>query len=158
MAFAAPGLGELIQNNRISSAANDYVAALQFAKAESAARITPVTLCKRNGAGNGCIGGGDWSQGWIVFADDNGDAGVDAGETILLNHEPLEGRMTFGATAGVADSITYRPDGTTSVTSTEILTVCDDRGFIEKSRGILVTITGRGAVMKASETGQNACL
>ena len=158
MAFAAPGLGEMIQNNRISGAANDYVAAMQFAKAESAARISPVTLCKRNNAGTGCTGGGDWSQGWIVFADENGDSGVDAGETILLSHEALDDRMTFGGSAGVTNSITYQPSGTTSVTNTEFLTVCDDRGFIDRSRGILVTITGRGTVMKARDTGLNACI
>lgn len=158
MAFAAPGLGEMISNNRLSSSASDLAAAMQFAKAESAARVNPVSLCKKNAAGTACVAGGDWQQGWIVFSDLNGDAAVDGGDTVLLNHEALDPRITFGGTAGVANSITFRPSGTTTVTGTEVLIICDDRGYIDRSMGILVTITGRGSVMKATETGQAACL
>ena len=158
MAIAAPSLGIMIKNNRISSDVNDFVAALQFAKSEAAARISPVTICKRDTTGTGCVAGGDWQQGWIVFSDVNGDASVDAGEPILLNHVPLDSRMTFGGTAGVATSITYQPSGTTSVTSTEVLVMCDERGLMEASKAVLVTITGRGSVMKVSDTGQTTCL
>ena len=159
MAFAAPGLGTMIANNRISGNANDFVAALQLAKAEAASRVNPVSICKKNTTSNGCVTAGDWQQGWIVFSDLNGDAAVDAGEVILLNHEALDARITFGGTAGVTDSITYRPSGTTTVNNTEILIICDDRGFDANiSRGILVTITGRGSVMKASDTDQTTCL
>jgi type IV fimbrial biogenesis protein FimT len=158
MAFAAPGLSTMIKNNRISSDANDFVAALQYAKAEAASRISPVSICKSNDTGSACVGGGDWSQGWIVFTDVNADAAVDAEDIVLLAHEALDANISFGGTAGIDTSITYRPSGTTSITATEILTVCDDRGFIDNSRGILVTITGRGSVMKATDTGQGACL
>ncbi len=158
MAFAAPGLSDMIKNNRISGSANDFVAAMQFAKAETASRINPVTLCKKDPDGTACIGGGDWQQGWIVFSDENGNAAVDAGDTVLLNHEALHDQITFGGTAGIATSVTYRPSGTTSITSTEVLIICDDRDFADSAKGILVTITGRGSVVKASESGQNACL
>lgn len=158
MAFAAPALSTLISNERISSSVNDFVAALQYAKTEAASRVNPVTICKRNTDGDGCVAGGDWSAGWIVFSDPNGNASVDAGEPVLLRHEALDARITFGGTAGVATSITYRPSGTSSVNNTEVLIICDDRGFADSARGVLVTITGRGNVMKASDTGQNSCL
>jgi type IV fimbrial biogenesis protein FimT len=158
MAFAAPGLGTMIANNRISGSVNDFVAALQFAKAEAASRVNPVTLCKKDATSTGCIAGGDWQQGWIVFSDLNGDATVNGADTILLNHEALDASITFGGTAGVTTSITYRPSGTTSITNTEVLIICDNRGFAESAKGVLVTITGRGSVMKATDTGQNACL
>ena len=128
MAIAAPGLSTMISNNRISSNASDFAAALQLAKAEAVARVNPVIVCKKNTGSTGCIGDGDWSQGWIVFSDVNGDAAVDAGDIVLLNHETLNPNITFGGTAGVTDLITYRPSGTTSVTSTEVLIICDDRG------------------------------
>jgi type IV fimbrial biogenesis protein FimT len=160
MAFAAPSLSTMIANGRISGNASDFVTALQFAKAEAVARVNPVMICKKNTDSTGCIASGDWSQGWIVFSDNNGNGGMNAGagEAILLVHDALEGRITFGGTTGVANSITFRPSGTTSVTSTEILIICDDRGFDSSARGILVTITGRGSMMKASDTGQTTCL
>jgi type IV fimbrial biogenesis protein FimT len=158
LGLAAPGLGAMISNNRISGGINDFVAAQQFAKAEAASRLNPATMCKRNVAGSDCVAGGDWSAGWIVFSDNNGNAAVDAGETVLLRHEALNDRITFGGTAGVAAFVTYQPSGTSSITNTEVLIICDDRGFDKSAKGVLVTITGRGSVMKASDTGQITCL
>ena len=158
MAFAAPSFTNLISNSRISGDANDFINALQLAKAEAAARINPTTICKKNTAGSACVAAGDWQQGWIVFSDIDGDGIVDAGETVVLNHEALDPRISFGGTAQVANSITFRPSGTTSITGTQVLIVCDDRGFAESAKGILITITGRGGVMKAADTGQTTCL
>jgi type IV fimbrial biogenesis protein FimT len=158
MAIAAPNLVTMISNNRISASADDFIGALQLAKAEAASRVNPVTICKKNADGNACVGGGDWSQGWIVFSDSDGDATVD-GEEVLLNHEALHPDITFGGTGNVANSITYRPSGTTTIDTIEYLTVCDGRGIDDSAaKGILVTITGRGSVIKAPETGQIACL
>jgi type IV fimbrial biogenesis protein FimT len=163
-ALAFPGLQTMIANNRIQSSASDFVAALQFAKAEAVARVNPVTLCKSTDL-TSCTDNGDWQQGWIVFSDANDDGEVNAGdgETILLSHAALDPKITFGGTAlgannGVSNSITLRQSGTSSITTVEVLIMCDDRGFDRNARGILITITGRGSVMKAADTGQIACL
>lgn len=160
MAIAAPNLGTMIANNRISSDASDFVSALQLAKAEAVARVNPVIICKKNTDSTGCVNSGSWNQGWIVFSDDNGNGGVDAGanEDVLLIHDALGAQITFGGTTGVANSITYRPSGTTSLTTTGTLIMCDDRGFDTSARGIIVTITGRGSVMKAADTNQTKCI
>jgi len=161
MAIAAPGLSTMISNNRISSNASDFAAALQLAKAEAVARLNPVIVCKKNVDSNGCVAGGDWSQGWIVFSDDNGNGGVDAGdnEAILLIHEALHERINFGGTGGIDNFVRFQPSGTTSVTNTEWLTVCDERGLDSNSRAILVTITGRGSVIKATDiVGLTECI
>ncbi len=157
-AIAVPGLSAMIFNNRISGGINDFVAAQQFAKTEAASRVNPATMCKRNEAGSACVAGGDWSDGWIVFSDNNGNAAVDGGETVLLRHDALHDRITFGGTGGVATFITYQPSGTSSITNTEMLIICDDRGFEKSAKGVLVTITGRGRVIRASDTGQSTCL
>jgi type IV fimbrial biogenesis protein FimT len=158
-ALAFPGLQTMIANNRIQSSASDFVAALQFAKAEAVARVSPMTLCKSADL-TGCTDNGGWQQGWIVFSDANGDAGVTAGDgdAVLLSHAALDPKITFGGTAGVSDFITLRQSGTSSITTVEVLIMCDDRGFDRNARGILITITGRGSVMKAADTGQIACL
>ena len=159
-AFAAPGLSTMISNNRISSNASDFAAALQLAKAEAVARVNPVIVCKKNTGSTGCIGDGDWSQGWIVFSDDNGNDGLDVGdEDLLLVHEALHERITFGGNNSDVDAlITFRPSGTSSVTNTGTLIICNDNLFDSSSRGIMVTITGRGSVMKASDTDQTSCI
>ena len=159
LAISAPGLRTMIANNRISSNASDFASALQLAKAEAVARINPVTICKKNTASTGCVTTGDWSQGWIVFSDLNGNGGVDtATDTVLLTHEALNARITFGGSTGVANSITYRPSGTTNVTTIGTFIICNDGNFDTNSRGIIVTITGRGSVMKASDTSETTCI
>jgi type IV fimbrial biogenesis protein FimT len=160
MAIAAPGLSKMISNNRISGNASDFSAALQLAKAEAVARLNPVIVCKKNTASTGCVTDGDWSQGWIVFSDDNASGGVNAGdEAILLIHEALDARISFGGSNGEVDSaITFRPSGTSNVTTTGTLIICNDNLFDSSARGILVTITGRGSVMKASDTEETTCL
>ncbi len=55
MAYAVPGLRTMVTNNRISGNPNDFIAAQQFPKAESASCINPVTICKKNAAGNACV-------------------------------------------------------------------------------------------------------
>ncbi len=158
LAFAVPGFIEMVANNRISSSTSDFVSSLQLAKAESAARISPVSVCKKNPAGTACVTAGDWEQGWIVFIDANASGSVDAGDTVLNVHEALDSRITFKGTAGVTDFITYTPSGATSITGTEILMICDDRGFSDSALGVLITITGRGNALKAANTGQTTCL
>ncbi len=158
MAFAVPNFIEMIANNRISSSTSDFIGALQLAKAESASRITPVTICKKNSASTACVAGGDWEQGWIVFTDADASGSVDPGDTVLHAHEALNPRITFKGTAGVTDFITYTPSGTTSINGAEILMMCDDRGFSDSALGVLITITGRGNALKAENTGETTCL
>ena len=161
MAIAAPNLMTMISNNRISSNASDFAAALQLAKAEAVARVNPVILCKKNTGSTGCIASGDWSQGWIVFSDDNGNGGVDGGanEAILLVHDALDSGITFGgSTTQVDTAIVFRPSGTSNVTSTGTLIICFDGHFDYSARGIMITITGRGSVMKASDTDEDDCI
>lgn len=159
LTLAGPSFVGMIKNNRISGASNDFVGALQLAKTESAARTRPVSICKSNDDATGCVGGGDWQQGWLVFTDIDADGNYDDGEdTLIFIQEALHEQITFGGTAGVDTSVTFFPSGTSSVTSTEVLIMCDERGYDDSALGILISITGRGNVVKAEDSGQNACL
>ena len=51
---------------------------MQYAKAEAASRVNPVTLCQRNALGTGCVADGGWQQGWIVFTDFDGSQNISA--------------------------------------------------------------------------------
>jgi type IV fimbrial biogenesis protein FimT len=158
MLFAVPNFIEMIANNRISSSTSDFIGSLQLAKTESVARVTPVSICKKNSASTACVTGGDWEQGWIVFIDANSNGAVNAGDTVLQAHEALHPRITFRGTTGVADFINYTPSGRSSITGTEVLMMCDDRGYSDSALGILITITGRGNALKAANTGETTCL
>ena len=88
LGLAGPSFVKMIKDNRVTSASNSFVTALQLGKMESAARSRPVTVCKSNADGDGCIGGGDWQQGWIVFADFAGDGGLNDQDELIFVQLP----------------------------------------------------------------------
>jgi len=155
--IGAPNFASMIKDSRLSSANADFMAALQLAKSESVARVTPVSMCRASGGFTGCAASGNWTQGWIIFSDGDSNGAVNGGDQVLHAHEAL-GNLTYrGNTVEVKDFITFNPSGSTSITSIAVLIACDDRGFAS-GKGILITITGRGSAMKATETGQTTCL
>jgi type IV fimbrial biogenesis protein FimT len=157
-ALGLPSLDQFIEDNRLNAAVADLQSAMQTGRAEAVGRNAYVTLCKKNADSTDCVTNGGWQQGWIIFVDANGDGDVDAGEDILLIHEPLLGVLTFHGTAGVKDLITFRPSGQTSITSLQTLVLCDDRGFVDDAKALVVSIMGRASTMSATSSGQADCL
>lgn len=93
MAIATPSLTSIINSNRLTSAANEMVATLQFARVEAVRQNRSVRVCA---SGNGTSCGGTGS--WLV---------VDANDTVLRISEvsPM-----IASTASVSDFI-FRADG-----------------------------------------------
>lgn len=80
-ALAAPSFNEAILSNRLASYANTFVASAQLARSEAIKRNATVVMC-RSADGVSCATAGTWQQGWILWADTDNDATVDADEII----------------------------------------------------------------------------
>lgn len=96
-AIAIPSYKYVTTANRIASEINALVGDLQFARSEAIKQGQNVTVCISSG-GTACTGNASntaWNTGWIVFADVNGSASVDAGDTVLRVQRPLTGTDTF---------------------------------------------------------------
>jgi type IV fimbrial biogenesis protein FimT len=63
-AMAAPGMGKMLRNQRVKTAAFDVFASLNFARSEAVKRNTTVTMTPYNAA--------DWTAGWTI-TDSNGN-------------------------------------------------------------------------------------
>lgn len=70
-AIAVPNFRATVQNNRLTSQANELITALQLARSEAIKIARPVSVCPSS---NGTSCGGSWAQGWIVVQD-NAPAG-----------------------------------------------------------------------------------
>ena len=84
LAIGAPSFGDMMRNNRLTQATNDFLAATQLARTEAIKRQTPVALCSSSepdSPGARC-NAGDFI-GWIAFEDSNGDCVRGANEAIL---------------------------------------------------------------------------
>ncbi|WP_440223495.1 GspH/FimT family pseudopilin [Dokdonella sp. MW10] len=71
-AIALPSFSSSLRGNRVTTQANDFLAALNFARNEAITRTRPVTICAadtRTGVPAGCGAAADWSRGWLIFVD-----------------------------------------------------------------------------------------
>jgi type IV fimbrial biogenesis protein FimT len=161
LAIAIPSMGNFIRNSRITSAANDVMAALHFARSESIKRRVPVTLCTSANTlnadntqnDNATCAASAFLTGWIVFVDTNQSGQREAGEAILLNHEPMNALITARSSVDPFQ-VTYLLNGFALNPNAAQLVLCDERGNsassgeLSSARGILVSVTGRAGVTR----------
>ena len=76
-AVAAPNLHDLLRGQQLRAAAGDLFGAIQLARAQAIARNERVKLAPNDAAGR------DWTRGWTVFIDRDGDRRPGAGDEIL---------------------------------------------------------------------------
>lgn len=79
-ALAVPSFQQSIRSNRVATATNEMLASLSLARSEAIRNKAGGGVCP---SANGTACGGDWSDGWLVWADTNGNGTLDAGETVL---------------------------------------------------------------------------
>ncbi|MFZ5594347.1 MAG: GspH/FimT family pseudopilin [Pseudomonadota bacterium] len=104
--IAVPSFRSTLQNNRLASQANDFVATLHLARGEAVKQGRRTTVCVSDNQTS--CSGTDWAKGWLAWADTNGDAAMQTSEIIRV-HEALGG-ATLTSLEAVA-SIQYLPSG-----------------------------------------------
>lgn len=78
----APFFSELLAESRLSTAASELTGSLSLARSEAVKLGTPVCVCA-SFDGVSCSGSTDWSLGWILFTDDNGNRSREPGDRLL---------------------------------------------------------------------------
>ena len=99
LSLALPSLRGVNADSRTSATVNELVFALQTARSEAIKRAATVTLCASAaplGAEPVCDGG-DFGDGWIVFADADGDGERTAAEVLILQDGPRSPAFSFPA-------------------------------------------------------------
>lgn len=155
LGIGVPAMGDFWRNARITGAANDVMVALHMARSEAIKRRQPVTLCTSAApqVNDPTCAASAQLLGWIAFVDTNQSGQRDAGEVLLLQHEPLPGAVTARASANPL-RITYLDNGFALNANAAQLVLCDDRGNrassgqLSSARGILISATGRAGVSR----------
>ena len=92
---AVPSFTGLIRDVQISSATNDFFAAINLARAEAIPRGLRVDMIPVGDEG-------DWAEGWVVFVDGNRNRRPDGGDVVIFRHDPAPKGMQI--TAKLTDS------------------------------------------------------
>lgn len=134
LVIAVPNFQTFVLNNRITGQANDMMTALNYARSEAIKRGTPVSMRSSAGSTN-------WSAGWFVFSDPNGNGAVDTGDTTLRIWPALGGGNTLNADL---TSVTFDSSGFARASATTFR-LCDSR-LTSFARNIQLAGSGRAKV------------
>jgi len=157
-AVAIPAMGNFIRNSRITASVNDFVTAVTIARSEATKRRGIMTICPSNDplAATPSCAETEWENGWLVFADADGDAVLDAGEEVVHRQAPLTEvfiRTSNDLEKYVSFSSRGETRSTTGASVTGNLVVCDDRGIqsiddVSTARGLVISRTGRAQSLR----------
>lgn len=143
IALVTPSFRGLLADNRATAQANALVGSLMLARSEAIKRNAPVVLCRSND-GASCAGS-EWEDGWLIWADTDGDGSLDADETLQVQ-QPLQGRFDLSATGA---AITYRPDGSIAGAA-DAFELVPAGGDTAHGRCVEIEVTGRPRVTKGA--------
>ena len=169
LAFGVPNLRQYTMNSRMTTAANDLHSALHLARSEAPRAKTNITVCASSNATAAdatCSGKNNWSDGFIVFEDTDGDAERDTGvdpEPVLRAHPALPDGITIDVTEKdnkdeEAAYFSFGPNGLgRTVGGNEPIAwalICDKRGNVTAAGGnsaarlLVVTPLGRAMIVR----------
>ncbi len=152
MIIGIPALQSYEMRQRMSAAVDLLHTHLVLARHEAIYMNAQVVACPGKPPG-GCTGEGDWSDGWIVFADLNGDRQHQGAETMLRVEPSLE-QMVIRSSPG-RTNLRFYPNGSAPGSNTSI-TFCDQRGPLN-ARKLLISNTGRIRREEAPEINPGNC-
>lgn len=151
LAVSAPAFQDVIDRAVVNSQARTLLAAVNYTRSEAIRRNAPVTLCASTD-GSDCDAG-SWSEGWLVFADNNGDAdgdtgSVDAGDEVLRVYEGPGSGSTVSFNGG--NMLEYDGMGFSHESgAARQFVVCPSDNDADNAQGIDISPTGRAARVQA---------
>jgi type IV fimbrial biogenesis protein FimT len=152
-AVALPRLGAAREAAHSGAAHQALVGSLMAAASHAASTGAEVVLCP--GDVQACRATQDWSRGWIVFADLDGDRVHDRYETLLRRERPLGGKAHLRSTPG-RTRLVFQPNGN-AAGSNVTFTLCDGRGP-ERATALVMDNVGRLRAMPATPDAAKACV
>ncbi len=148
-AVGLPSLHSTLSGSRATTVANRLLTDLSRARSEAIMRREVSVICPSQD-GQACSIGADWSEGWLVFADANGDNRRSGAEPVLsvVGASDLGG-MRVATTSG-RSLVRFRSDGRNGG-SNLTLNLCDGEKL---ARQVIVNVGGRSRIVKPDATSQ----
>ena len=98
---AMPAFHDLLLRQRLRTATNDLLAAIDLTRSQAIARGAKVLMAPLEPAGM------DWRLGWVVFVDQNANRRPDAGEPLIYRHEALADGINISSKFSSGAAPTY---------------------------------------------------
>ena len=150
-AFAAPSVSRTMDNLRADQTLTDLTTALALARSAAIQKDQYAVVCAEEIADQ-C--GRDWTHGFMVFVDDNGNTKRDPEERVLQHFPASDPGSTITLKQFTsANSVTYQPDGSLKNYTAGSFTYCPGNPNNRNARHILINRVGR--VRQALDLNKN---
>jgi type IV fimbrial biogenesis protein FimT len=121
--IALPSLERLVERQRAAAATTSLMSHMALARMTAVSRNRRSVLCP-SADGRLCETGNDWSRGWMLFLDDDGNREPDPGDEIVrVDLEPTSRHLQVTSTNG-RQQLRYLPDGRSAGTNLTI-SICN---------------------------------
>lgn len=157
LSIIVPNFSANIKHSRLTSSVNELLSAVHVARSEASKRGVPVVICRTsdNSASTPTCGTGQsWRDGWIVYADDNGNGAFDNNEDVIQRGNTQPDSIFVKSHADIANTITYLPNGFADLPlgngNQRLILYCDGQGSDNYTRALVITNTGRPQVYSAN--------
>ena len=97
------------QKYQLQAQAEDLLSSLALARSEAAQRGVRVTVCVSSDGAH-CQSDGDWTQGWLVFEDSDGNALRADAEPVIQVHAALPSGLLASGNSPVVRYVSYAPN------------------------------------------------
>lgn len=144
--IAAPNLSMFIKKNSVETQAQRLIGSIHLARSEAARLNRAVTIC-RSTTGNSCSSSSSWSQGWLIFADEDADGIIDAGVDKELRFiDSTDTNFSITPTANYTNRITFRATGDANTSGRFV--ICPTSGEETYGREVILSAVGRPRLHK----------
>lgn len=156
-AIGVPSMQRFMQHNRVVATTNDWLTAVMQTRVEALKVRQRVVLCASSDPEAAPDCDGNWEQGWVIFADTNRDNTVDAGETIIDVHGPMNGGVVVRDNLA-SNLVAFNGDGFPSGLGTGTFRVCGDNNANSSlATEIAINSTGRARIAIPAYSGTVIC-
>lgn len=147
-AMAMPSFKNILNQQEVNGQINNLIAMVYFARSEAIKRNQVVTVCKSSDKQQ-C--GGNWTDGWLMFADLNGDGVRNSGEYLISSGQVADGYELKWSGFGSQNYIRFMQNGLTLFHNGSFV-LCPDNGDSRLARAVFISKTARARTSKDSDT------
>lgn len=132
LTIGLPSFQSVMASSRLTSSANAMISALQLARFEALKQQKNIIITKKT----------NWGDGWIVFADINGDNVQDSTEKTIASFDAISSTIKIKAVSTYTNRLYYNGSGRVNVGGS-FLFCSPATGTATEFRKVIVAATGR---------------
>ncbi len=137
IAVAAPSFRSTIENNGVLAISDDLITSLRYAREEALRQGLPISMCASSDQ-NTCTG--TWSQGWIVFIDEDTNGTLNGADTIISAKQEVPGNYVLTLTG--ESTAYFRFDDQGFAPEKGSFQICPPSNINTRARGVVIHSAG----------------